>query len=71
MLVLSRKHQEQILIPGLNITITVLKVGAQRVQLGIAAPADVQITRPERMQSADLRPREEPSRPAAECHIAT
>ena len=47
MLVLSRKIREQILIPGLNIRITVLSIGTNRVQLGIEAPPDVDITRPE------------------------
>lgn len=47
MLVLSRKTNEQILIPGLNITITVLSIGANRVQLGIKAPRHVDITRPD------------------------
>jgi carbon storage regulator len=47
MLVLSRKLQEQIVIPGLNIRITVLSVGVNRVQLGIEAPRDIQVTRPE------------------------
>jgi len=47
MLVLSRKLQQQILIPDLNIRITVLSVGTNRVQLGIEAPAGIQITRPE------------------------
>ena len=47
MLVLSRKVQQQILIPELNIRITVLTVGTNRVQLGIEAPLGIQITRPE------------------------
>lgn len=47
MLVLSRKTQEQILIPGLNIRLTVLSVGRNRVQIGIEAPKGVQITRPD------------------------
>lgn len=47
MLILSRKIQEQILIPGLNIRVTVLSVGAKRVQLGIEAPQGIQITRPD------------------------
>ncbi len=47
MLVLSRKAQQQILIPGLDITITILEIGGNRVQLGIDAPRQVQITRPE------------------------
>jgi carbon storage regulator CsrA len=47
MLVLSRKIQEQILIPELNIRLTVLSVGKNRVQIGIEAPKGVQITRPD------------------------
>jgi len=47
MLVLSRKVQEQILIPGLNIRLTILSVGKNRVQLGIEAPKGIQITRPD------------------------
>jgi carbon storage regulator CsrA len=47
MLVLSRKIQEQILIPGLNIRLTVLSIGTNRVQLGIEAPKGIQVTRPE------------------------
>ena len=47
MLVLSRKIQEQILIPGLNIRLTVLSVGTNRVQIGIEAPKGIQITRPD------------------------
>ncbi len=52
MLVLSRKLQEQIVIPGLNIRVTVLSVGTNRVQLGIEAPRSIQITRPEAMRPA-------------------
>jgi carbon storage regulator CsrA len=50
MLVLSRKIQEQILIPGLNIRLTILSVDKNRVQLGIEAPKGIQITRPETRQ---------------------
>ncbi|MEO2012980.1 MAG: carbon storage regulator, partial [Fuerstiella sp.] len=39
--------QEQILIPELNISITVLSVGTNRVQIGIDAPRDIEITRPD------------------------
>lgn len=47
MLVLSRKIQEQILIPEFKIRLTILSVGKNRVQLGIEAPKGIQITRPE------------------------
>jgi carbon storage regulator CsrA len=54
MLVLSRKVQQQILIPDLNIRITVLTVGTNRVQLGIEAPAGIQITRPEVVRAVSV-----------------
>lgn len=47
MLVLSRKTGERILIPELGIEISVLNLGSQRVQIGIQAPKEIQITRPE------------------------
>ena len=46
MLVLSRKLGEQISIQG-GITITVVKVGRNKVQLGIDATAGYDICRPE------------------------
>lgn len=53
MLVLSRKINEQILIPELNITLTILSVGKNRVQIGIDAPAEIRITRPEATRAID------------------
>ncbi len=47
MLVLSRKLNEEILIPDLNITVRIVGMKTGRVQLGIDAPRDVQVTRPE------------------------
>ncbi len=55
MLVLSRKTNEKIQIPGLNITITVLSIGTDRVQLGIDAPRDIDITRPDAQRPEHLR----------------
>lgn len=46
MLVLSRKKREQVVIAQ-NITITVLEVRGNTVRLGIVAPGDVPIHRPE------------------------
>jgi len=45
-LILSRKAGETIVL-GDNITITINRVASNRVSLGIAAPADVRITRGE------------------------
>jgi carbon storage regulator CsrA len=46
MLVLTRKTQEQIQI-GNNITITILRVKGQSVQIGIEAPREVRVLRSE------------------------
>ncbi|MBL7039398.1 MAG: carbon storage regulator [Pirellulaceae bacterium] len=49
MLVLSRKPGEQIVLPELDITITVLGVSGKRVRVGIAAPREISIQRDEIM----------------------
>ena len=46
MLILSRRNNEQIVLPGLGITITILESKANKVSVGIDAPREVQITRP-------------------------
>jgi carbon storage regulator CsrA len=51
MLVLTRKHQEQIQI-GDNVTITILKVKGRTVRLGIEAPRQVRIIRGELPRAA-------------------
>jgi carbon storage regulator len=55
MLVLSRAAGEKIIIDG-GITVTVVEVKRGRVSLGVEAPANVTIQRPE----ADKPPREKP-----------
>jgi carbon storage regulator len=47
MLVLSRKAGEQIVLPELDITVTVLRISGNRVRVGIAAPPDISILRHE------------------------
>jgi carbon storage regulator CsrA len=47
MLVLSRRLNERIVLPGLNVTIEVLSVRGNTVRLGITAPGDVSIMREE------------------------
>jgi len=46
MLILSRGECEKIVIGG-NITITVVRIGGEKVRLGIDAPANVSIVRSE------------------------
>lgn len=45
MLVLSRRTNEMVLLPTLEITIRVLKVRRNSVALGISAPARIRIRR--------------------------
>jgi carbon storage regulator len=47
MLVLSRKVGERILVPNLNVVLTVVSVQGNRVRLGVSAPADVAVYREE------------------------
>jgi carbon storage regulator len=56
MLVLSRKHQEQITI-GDSITITVVGVQGGKVRLGIDAPREVPVLRRELVHQSGLRRR--------------
>lgn len=46
MLILSRKPEERILI-GDDIVVTVVKIGANTVRIGVEAPKDVRILRQE------------------------
>lgn len=47
MLVLSRRCNEQIVLPTLDVVITVLGVSSGKVRIGIEAPRDVPILRRE------------------------
>jgi carbon storage regulator CsrA len=47
MLVLSRKEKEDILFPGLGISVQILRVQGKSVRVGIAAPDDVRVLRRE------------------------
>ena len=47
MLVLSRKCGEKIVIPGLDITLTVLEIRGDRIRLGITAPLGIPVHREE------------------------
>ncbi len=47
MLVLSRQVGEQILLPELDIVVTVIAIQGRRVRLGITAPAKFSVVREE------------------------
>jgi carbon storage regulator len=47
MLVLSRKIEERIVMPELNITLTVLAIEGNTVRLGITAPSEIRVYREE------------------------
>lgn len=47
MLVLSRRCDEKIVFPGLNITVKILQIKGHQVKIGIDAPASVVILRQE------------------------
>jgi carbon storage regulator len=47
MLVLSRKPGERIMVPGCELTVTVLAVHGQAVRIGITAPEDTAVYREE------------------------
>ncbi len=54
MLVLSRKVNEKILIPGLGIEISVVAIKGGKVRLGIVAPTEITIQRQEISNRAPL-----------------
>ena len=53
MLVLSRKQNETIVLPDLNLTIRVTAISGGRVRLAVDAPREVRILRQEVQQRAD------------------
>jgi len=53
MLVLSRKVGERVVVPHVDLTVTVLEVRGKVVRLGISAPADVDVHREEVWCGAD------------------
>ncbi len=52
MLVLSRRVNEKLVLPGLNVSIQVLSIRGNVVRLGIDAPRDVQVLRQELLAKA-------------------
>jgi len=59
MLVLSRGNRQKIVFPTLGISMEVLQIAGNRVQLGIQAPAEIPVHRSEvveRMRREKIRP---------------
>lgn len=54
MLVLSRRADQQILFPNLGMTLHVLQVKGKTVKIGIEAPEDIRVIRPEKWSPAEL-----------------
>ena len=52
MLVLSRKEQQEIMI-GEKVVVTVVKVAAGKIKLGITAPDDVKVRRLDGLQAGN------------------
>ena len=47
MLVLSRRVGEKVVLPEVEVTVTVLKVSGNKIRLGISAPAGINVYRRE------------------------
>ena len=60
MLVLSRKIGERILVPHLELAVTVLAADGKTVRLGISAPAEVDVYREEVWQQLSQDKRSPP-----------
>ena len=69
MLILSRKQGQAIVLPDCDVVVTVMRVGEERVKLGIQAPQEVAIHREELLKKthafdscAPLPPVQRPAR---------
>lgn len=54
MLVLTRKVKEKIVLPGLGVTIEIVRVSGKAVGIGVVAPANVTVLREEVMRREGL-----------------
>jgi carbon storage regulator len=65
MLVLSRKLGERIVMPDIDLTLTVVAIEGNTVRLGITAPADISVYREELWQRVSADAGHAPRRGAA------
>jgi|GraSoiStandDraft_29_1057270.scaffolds.fasta_scaffold1826043_2 carbon storage regulator len=56
MLVLSRRLNEKIVLPDLNVVIEIVAIERGRVRIGIEAPADVAVMRKELLDESQAMP---------------
>ncbi len=56
MLILSRKPNEKLVLPSVNVAVQVVKILGNSVRLGIEAPQDVPVYREELLKSCDAPP---------------
>jgi carbon storage regulator len=66
MLVLSRKLGERIVVPQINLTLTVVAVEGNTVRLGITAPSEIGVYREELWERVCSRPNAPTNRGAAQ-----
>jgi carbon storage regulator len=74
MLVLTRKPGEALVVPGCNITITVVSVRGSRVRLGVVAPPEVAVHREElwnKLRDESSAAAAYPTAPAAQSRSVT
>ena len=63
MLVLSRRHNETIVLPTLDVEVTVVEVRGDRVRLGIEAPKSIPVHREEIWLEINAKKQQKPEEP--------
>lgn len=55
MLVLTRLKGQKVVLPGVGVTFTIVRIDAHSVRVGIDAPRDVAILRDEHLKAMEVR----------------
>lgn len=63
MLVLTRLKGQKVVLPGVGVTFTIVRIDAHSVRIGIEAPKDVKILRDEHMPLKNLEAPHDNSNP--------